>query len=647
MRCFSKAVASLASLILFSSVCQAKHENWVEVRSPNFIVVSNAGEKQARKAALQFEEIRAVFRQTITVAANHPSPVVTVLAVKDEGSMRELLPEYWTKGHSHPAGIFVSRLNQFFAAVQLDAPGTNPYETFYHEYYHTISLPYFPDMPVWLAEGLAEFFQHTTIGEKYAEMGQIDPVLLQELRTTTLIPLNLLLKVDRASPYYNEANKTSMFYAESWALTHYLMLGDKMAHKSMLISYLEALDRGKSEDEAANTAFGDLKRLQSDLDGYIRQGSFMVLHGPRPNIAEELKFRSLSEAEADAYRGGFSAVCGRTQEATATLQEALRLDPNVALAHQYLGMTEFLEGQREKALESVTKAIELDPRNSFTRYMRAFLATSGVRMMSGNSQIEEDLRQAIAISPEFVPPYSLLAVYLATVNRNLPEALSLAQKAVSAEPGNSNYQLALAQVLLRMNKFDEASAAALRASAWAREPSEKANAASFTSYLQQVREFQSRTPVGVSGDAKTLEVSTQNEQLNTSKPLAPAGSGVSVAPATAVQMQASINILSDAWGFDFTPYLKQAMEGLRKNLAANAAKAIVAKPRTLSVEFAVLTDGKISGLRISSSSGDAALDEATRDSVTASSPLPALPREFKGQYVRLHLGLSYSPENAQ
>jgi hypothetical protein len=85
----------------------AKHENWVEVRSPNFVVVSDAGEKQARKTALQFEQIREVFRTSLAVASNHPSPVITILALKDEQSMKELLPDYWTKGHSHPGGLFI------------------------------------------------------------------------------------------------------------------------------------------------------------------------------------------------------------------------------------------------------------------------------------------------------------------------------------------------------------------------------------------------------------------------------------------------------------------------------------------------------------------------------------------------------------
>ena len=49
--------------------------------------------------------------------------------------------------------------------------------------------------------------------------------------------------------------------------------------------------------------------------------------------------------------------------------------------------------------------------------------------MANDSQMEEDLRAAIAISPEFAPPYGVLAVYLSNRGENLPEALQLAQKA--------------------------------------------------------------------------------------------------------------------------------------------------------------------------------------------------------------------------
>ncbi|MFZ0522939.1 MAG: tetratricopeptide repeat protein, partial [Candidatus Acidiferrales bacterium] len=391
-------IALCVAVFFAFPVSGAKHESWVEVRSANFIVVSNAGEKQARKTAIRFEQIRAVFRQSIAVASAHPSPAITILAVKDEDSMRALLPEYWAKGHSHPAGIFVENLNQYFALVQLDAPGSNPYNTIYHEYYHSLTLPYFPNLPLWVAEGLAEFWGNTEVSESGTKMGEADADLIEELKQSSLIPLDVLFKVDQGSPYYNEDHKTSIFYAESWALIHYLMIGDKAAHRPALQAYLDALSHGASQDQAAAKAFGDLQKLQNALSGYVRNQSFYYLKSPAPPEipASDLQISELSDAEADAYRGGFCAVAGKTQAAKPLLEDAVKLDPKLALGYQYLGFAEYQDGQKSEALADFTRAIELDPKNALTRYLRAYLASTQAGTIGNDQQLEEDLRAAIA-----------------------------------------------------------------------------------------------------------------------------------------------------------------------------------------------------------------------------------------------------------
>src|SRR5260370_42065825 len=97
------------TFFLIAGAAAAPTGKWIEVRSPNFIVVSNAGESQARKIDVPFEPIRSLFRDSLSYAKNAPSPVITILAVKDEDSLRELLPEYWAEEfHTQPTGIFVS-----------------------------------------------------------------------------------------------------------------------------------------------------------------------------------------------------------------------------------------------------------------------------------------------------------------------------------------------------------------------------------------------------------------------------------------------------------------------------------------------------------------------------------------------------------
>lgn len=485
---------------------EAKREVWVEVRSPNFIVISNAGEKQARKTAIQFEQIHTLFREWLTVAQGHPSPVIIVFAMKDEKSLSDLLPEYWTKGHMHPAGLFAYRMNQYYAAVNLEAQGTNPFATMYHEYYHSLTLPYFPELPTWLAEGLADFFGESQVNGNVATMGMADPALIEELRQNRLIPLDVLFHVDGNSPYYNEENKTSVFYAESWALTHYLMVGDKTAHRQMLVDYANALSSGATQDQAAAKAFGDLKKLQGEISRYISkfQFSYFQMKAPDEPRAADIRVRTISDAEEEAYRGGFFAI-RRRPEATQILQNAVNLDPKLALAHQNLGIEEFLEGNRDSALASISEAVQLDPKNGLTRYLRANLTFFGTGGFPQDSQIEEDLRQSIAANPDFAPANALLGLYLSSRRQNGDEALTFAKKAVTLEPGNTEYVYDLAQVLAQMQRFDEAQFVAQRARANARNPKDVATIDQFVTYLQSARSIAKQNAQNDAAPAKPAE----------------------------------------------------------------------------------------------------------------------------------------------
>jgi len=480
-------LVAFAATVLGTSFSEAKRKNWIEIRTPNFLLVTDAGEKQGRTTAEQFERMRAFFRQSLAIANRHPSPFVTVLAAKDDRVMREILPQYWTGDHAHAAGVFTHRLDQYFAVVELDVQRSGHFAAFYHEYYHAITLPDFPDLPVWLSEGLADFYGRTDIGDDFVGTGRPDRDSLAFLRETPLIPLDVLFKVDHASPYYNEARKASAFYAESWLLTHYLMIGNQEAHQR-LIRYLEALSRGQGSDEAV-AAFGDLKKLQAELAVYLRQKKFLYVNAPLPHLeGHEPTVRALSEADTDAYLGGFSAVLGQPHQAVKSLTDILRLDANNALTYEYLGMAQFLDGQPEKALECASRAVQFDPNKSSVRYLRAYYATHGPRLLSTDVPVEDDLRRAIALSPELSPPYALLGLYRALRTPHSEEGLTLLRKALLMDPSNPTYQLDLARVLLQMKKYKEASAAASRASTLARDPAEKQAIQEFNAHLEQERQ---------------------------------------------------------------------------------------------------------------------------------------------------------------
>src|SRR5260370_5925780 len=100
-------VASLLALLPAARFTAAK-DAWIEVRTPNFTVISNAGEKEARKIADQFEQIREVFHSAFPKLRTEIGKPVVIFAVTNEESLKLLRPEHAeTKAHTPPTALNV------------------------------------------------------------------------------------------------------------------------------------------------------------------------------------------------------------------------------------------------------------------------------------------------------------------------------------------------------------------------------------------------------------------------------------------------------------------------------------------------------------------------------------------------------------
>ncbi len=90
----------------------------------------------------------------------------------------------------------------------------------YHEYTHYMLRKADGWLPLWLNEGLAQFYENTDIDAKITWLGETNPQQLMYLKRNDLLPIKTLLTIDARSPYYHDEDKSSIFYSESWAMTH-------------------------------------------------------------------------------------------------------------------------------------------------------------------------------------------------------------------------------------------------------------------------------------------------------------------------------------------------------------------------------------------------------------------------------------------
>jgi tetratricopeptide (TPR) repeat protein len=487
---------AVCTLLLATSVfASAKQDPWVELRTPHFVVVSNAGEKQARHTALEFERTRAVFHKRFPLAHVDGASPILVLALRDEKDFRALVPTaYLGKGSLQLAGLFLRVPDQNCVMLRLDINGQHPYETIYHEYTHFVLSRDIEVIPLWLNEGLAEFFQTIEIADKEVRLGEPSVGNVHLLRQNRLLPLATLFAVDHNSPYYHEENKGSIFYAESWALTHYLEFKDRHEHTQRVAQYISLVSNKVDPVTAAVTAFGDLKVLEKNLNTYIAQPSFQYLTSPGATEVDESAFQlqPLTPAQADTFRAQFLAYNQRNSDASALLDRVLQQDPANASAYETQGYLALQSGDPAKAAACYERAVKLDSQNFFAHYRFASTTMQLGRLNDNAAQIESSLRTAIRLNPSFAPAYDQLAVFLAQRNSNSrdygsEEALTLSTKAVQLEPFNFGFRLNAASVLLEMRRTKDAIAVLDAASKLTSDP---AQLAMIAQQQQSIRSFE-------------------------------------------------------------------------------------------------------------------------------------------------------------
>jgi tetratricopeptide (TPR) repeat protein len=441
------------------STARDKPQNWIEVQSPHFLIITNSSEKQGRHVADQFERMRAVFQKAFPDLKVDPAAPIIAIALKDEKDFRALEPEeYLGKGKLQLAGLFLRAADKNYILLRLDAEGEHPYETVYHEYTHLLSSKTEAWLPLWLNEGLAQFYQTAEIRDKEALLGQPDTGNLILLRQNRLLPLPVLLAVDHNSPYYHEENKGSIFYAESWALTHYFEITDAQQHTHRLVDYADLVSKGTDSVTAATRAFSDLQKLQVELENYITHVAYMFKVPAVTQVDESAyKVQTMQAAQADAVRADFLAYNHRAADARSLLAEVLKDDPNNASAHETMGFLAFQDHQLPEARKWYGEAVKLNSQSYLANYYFAAIAmNAGPLSPEDETQVENSLHTSIKLNPDFAPSYDRLGTFYGVRHRNLDEALTAELTAIRLDPASLAFKVNCANIMMAMNRTKDA-----------------------------------------------------------------------------------------------------------------------------------------------------------------------------------------------
>jgi tetratricopeptide (TPR) repeat protein len=383
----------------------------------------------------------------------------TVVVFRDDASFTPFKPFYQGRP-ANVAGFFQPGDDVNYIAMTLDPRERDPFSVAFHEYVHLHLRDNVPGVPVWLNEGLAEFYGSLQFTGGEAVLGVTLPYYLRLLRSQELLPLETLLSIDARSPHYNEQDKTGIFYGESWALVHYLMLGGA-GRQDQFKRFLYQVGRGDNVTKALENSFGmSLDTIEKELRAYIRQSELpaqRIASGDDPQTYASytaMQRVSLSEAEANYYLGDLLLHIGRAEDAERYFKQAIALDPTLTNAYAALGRLAIYQKRYAEAKKYLQRATT-SPQHYLVHYHYAWLLSRETVLPNGriseyspeNAAImREQLSRTIKLAPDFAPAYYLLAFVDLVTEKNLDEAVQMAEKARRLDPSRSSYALLLAEI---------------------------------------------------------------------------------------------------------------------------------------------------------------------------------------------------------
>ena len=314
---------ALATLLASDALAERP---WLELRTPNFVLFSDIGEKALREAGRDLERAHALGRGLAPWLPRDQRPHRVVVA-RDEKSRRRFDPKY------RPLAQVEGPEHGWTLMFGAEAKGRGPALVTAGRVASLLDQRFGDAMPLWYREGLYDVLAGAVFRADEAEVGHpleahlhrlVMSAAAEEMRATgkksvavsafdAIVPPSRLVVVRRRAPGPDVVVDPAA-RAQSWAFVHFLMFGEGGKRRAAFNRLGTLLVEGTPAHEATATALGDLGALDEAYRDYVRAARF---HFERLELSgadgSAWPVRALGpgeiEALADAFKSDVRAEC--------------------------------------------------------------------------------------------------------------------------------------------------------------------------------------------------------------------------------------------------------------------------------------------------------------------------------------------------
>jgi len=348
----------LLALLLFALTPTSALAEWRRAESEHFVVYSDGSERSLREYTAKLERFDALLSSHFG-GARTEARRLPVYLVGDGRALRVAVPGL----PPGIAGYYSSSDTDVFAVL---VRGESD-DILLHEYSHHVmaragDVPY----PGWFREGFAEYFATATVTERgEASFGLPGAGRLQALQRNSWLPMDAVLRATSPLDIAGETGR-SMYYAQSWALTHWLLADT--ARIRNLSAYVSAVNGGRDPVEVWQEVFAMTPdQLSAALRSHVR-GRLSYAKLDMPPISPTITVATLSPAAeavllpmVNARSWNPEAVDGPAL--LATLRAAAVRFPDDPMAQVAVARAEMRWGDAAAAETALTRALDRQPDN--------------------------------------------------------------------------------------------------------------------------------------------------------------------------------------------------------------------------------------------------------------------------------------------
>jgi hypothetical protein len=474
--------------LLSADIEKLAKDDWLEIKSNNFHIVTDLDEEKARLLINDLEAYRyfSIEMMNLTLLPNL-SPL-KILAISSGQNFKKLdLPEHW-------AGIFSFSSFGYSAIANVYKYGANNNNTnigrqvLFHEYNHFLmrftqnTLKY----PTWYSEGMADYWGTFKLDGEKIYVGDSNSI---EFRTANLFDQAGNIRISTKKLFNGKLEKISSeklsdqidiseFYAQSFFMIHYFRSSAEL--QAQLGNYIQYINIGYEQDQAAQKAFKlSYEELDKNVKTYLKRGMLKAVYGVKTNPPDN----NISIKKADIARFYLHAaeiLPSSSVFSKETIQQLLEknvaLNPDSARAKSLL-LIHNMAPDAKKLQQEIEQAAPNDPlfltyKGDVQRYFANLLRSVGTpKWQEEMKKARGYYRRAIKADPSMSLPY----VGLGDVYRYMSTSEPLQEGAIGYDtaalysPDETSFGN-LANILIRMDKGVETLPALRNALAFSTDP---------------------------------------------------------------------------------------------------------------------------------------------------------------------------------